>query len=41
MDREVSPPPPPYTTELDVYIYDYLIQRNLLATAEAFVKETE
>nr|XP_034575523.1 transcriptional corepressor LEUNIG-like isoform X2 [Setaria viridis] len=41
MDREVSLPPPPYTTELDVYIYDYLIQRNLLATAEAFVKETE
>ncbi|RLN40492.1 transcriptional corepressor LEUNIG-like [Panicum miliaceum] len=26
---------------LDVYIYDYLIKRKLITTAEAFVKETE
>ncbi|XP_062213866.1 transcriptional corepressor LEUNIG-like [Phragmites australis] len=38
MERRVSPPD---TTELDVYIYDYLISRNLITTAQAFVEETQ
>ncbi|CAL4912144.1 unnamed protein product [Urochloa decumbens] len=41
MERDLSPPPPPYTTELDEYIYDYLIKHNLTTTAAAFLKETE
>uniref|UniRef100_A0A0A9B9M7 LisH domain-containing protein n=1 Tax=Arundo donax TaxID=35708 RepID=A0A0A9B9M7_ARUDO len=38
MERGLSPP---YTTKLDVYIYDYLISRNLITTAQAFVEETQ
>jgi hypothetical protein len=30
-----------FLLRLDVYIYDYLIKRKLITTAEAFVKETE
>ncbi|CAN6302621.1 unnamed protein product [Urochloa humidicola] len=41
MEREVPPPPPRHTPELDECIYDYLIKRNLITTAAAFVKETE
>ncbi|WVZ55100.1 hypothetical protein U9M48_005808 [Paspalum notatum var. saurae] len=30
----------PDTTQLDLYIYDYLVRRNLITTAKIFVKET-
>ena len=30
-----------FLPRLDVYIYDYLIKRKLITTAEAFAKETE
>ncbi|TVU48676.1 hypothetical protein EJB05_08321, partial [Eragrostis curvula] len=32
---------PPYSTELDLYIYEYLISRKLSATAQAFMEETQ